>query len=208
MKLTVLGANGRTGRLVIKAALDRRIDVTAVVRSADKQPDMAHNRLSVEIGNPCDPAFLKEVFREQDVVISTLGGRRPTKAAAAIYDVSARAIVTAAHEVGLKRVLVTSTALLFPARTFWEKTLQFLVPHVVRSAARMEEILAASNLDWTAARCGFLNDAQVKTYRAESGKCPDHGSSVSRLALAHFLLDAIDKPDTHRGVLGVSKERR
>lgn len=208
MKLVVLGANGRTGLLVIKTALERGMDVTAVIRTADRQPGMSHDRLTVVVGNPCDPAFLNEVFRNQEVVVSTLGGRRPTKAATSVYFRSAMAIAEAAREVGLKRVLVTSTALLFPAQTLMEKILRFLVPNVLRSAAQMERILGAAKLDLTVARVGFLTNDQVDTYRAEIGRLPAVGTSVSRLALANFLLDGVEKPDAQFSTFGVSRSER
>jgi putative NADH-flavin reductase len=204
VKLVVLGANGRTGTRVLQAALDRDMDVTAVVRSASKQPDIRHEKLTVMIGDPCDAAFLKPVFRGQDAVISTLGGRRPTRLATSVYFRSADAIVEAAWDTGLKRVLVTSTALLFPRHRLMDGILRRLVPNVVRSANRMERILRASALDWTSARCGFLNDGDEARYRAEKGALPDRGTSVSRPALARFLLDAIENPDARCAVFGVS----
>jgi putative NADH-flavin reductase len=180
------------------------MDVTAVVRSAGKQPGTRHDRLIFKVGDPCDPTFLKRVLRGQDVVISTLGGRSPTKTATSVYFRSASAIVEAARDTGLNRVLVTSTALLFPARTLLEKILRFVVPNVVRSATRMEEILKESDLNWTFARCGFLNDDEEAIYRAQKDSLPSKGTSVSRLALAHFLVDAIEKPDARCSVFGVS----
>ena len=205
MKLTVLGANGRTGRLVVSEALARGMDVTAVVRSQEKVPSSSHSDLSAKVGDPCDAGFLRDVFHGQDVVISTLGGRRPTQEATAIYYRSAQAIVEAAKFSRPKRVLVTSSALVFPAGSFAEKVLKLLVPNVVNSACRMERTLAASELNWTVARCGFLNDKNTNRYRAERDGLPQNGSSVSRLALATFLLDAVDQPKTHFGVFGVSR---
>jgi putative NADH-flavin reductase len=204
VKLVVLGANGRTGTRVLQAALDRDMDVTAVVRSASKQPDIRHEKLTVMVGDPCDAAFMKRVFRGQDAVISTLGGRRPTRSATSVYFRSADAIVDAAWDTGLKRVLVTSTALLFPRRRLMDGILRRLVPNVVRSANRMERILRASALDWTSARCGFLNDGDEAEYRAEKEALPDRGTSVSRGALARFLVDAVENPDASRAVFGVS----
>jgi hypothetical protein len=112
-----------------------------VVRSASKQPDIRHEKLTVMVGDPCDASFLKRAFRGQDTVISTLGGRRPTRSATSVYFRSADAIVDAAWDTGLKRVLVTSTALLFPRRRLMDGILRSLVPNVVRSATRMEGIL-------------------------------------------------------------------
>ena len=204
MKLVVLGANGRTGKRVLEIALDRGMDVTAVVRSAKRQPKIRHDRLKVMVADPCDAAFLKPVFWGQDAVISTLGGRRPTKVATSVYYRSAEAIVDAARDTGLKRVLVTSTALLFPAPHLMDRLLRMLVPNVVRSAARMEETFRASDLNWTSARCGFLSDGDEPRYRAEKGALPERGSSVSRGALARFLVDAIENPKANRAVFGVS----
>lgn len=204
MKLVVLGANGRTGEHVLKTALERGMDVTAVVRSAKSYPRTRNERLKVLVGDPCDPAFLRGALHGQDVLISTLGGRRPTKAATSIYFRSADAIVEAAWDTGLKRVLVTSTALLFTEQTLLGQMLRAIVPNVVSSAERMEKILDTSSLDWTSARVGFLNDAKDGTYRAEKEKLPKEGTAVSRQALANFLIDAIENPESYRAAYGVS----
>lgn len=204
MKLVVLGANGRTGQHVLQAALEKGLDVTAVVRSADKSPRIQHERLAVVVGDPCAPAFLRSVLRGQDVVISALGGRRPTKAATSVYYRSTDAIAEAARETGLQRVLTTSTALLFRKQKVIGKILRVLVPNIVRSATRMERILETSGLIWTSARPGFLNDANEAVYCAEKGGLPKHGTSISRRALAAFLIDSIDNPETYGAAFGVS----
>lgn len=189
---------------MLELALERGMAVTAVVRSEDKTPDIQHERLSVVVGDPCKPAFLKTVLRGQDAVISTLGGLRPTKAATSVYDRSVEALVEAAWDTGLKRVLVTSSALLFREQTLMGAILRFVVPNVVRSATRMEEILRRSGLDWTSARAGFLNNADEGAYRAQRDGLPKGGASVSRRALASFLIDAIENPDTYGAAFGVS----
>ena len=126
-------------------------------------------------------------------MISTLGGRRPTKKATSIYHMSANAIARAAQDAGLKKVVVTSSALLFPRRRLLDKVLVSIVPNVVQSATRMEQTLEASDLDVVIARCGFLTDSRETRYRGEPGSLPDRGSSVSRLSLAMFLVDTVQK---------------
>ena len=207
MKLVVLGANGRTGQLVITAALDRGFHVTGVVRSGKKHPGIRHQRLTMAVGDPCDRSFLKQVLKHQDVVISTLGGRRPTKSATSIYYRSAEALVEAARETGLTRVLTTSTALLFREQTAIGHVLRLLLPNIVKSAARMEHILSTSHLNWTTARPGFLKDSQNTLYRCRDGALPKGGTSVSRHALAAFLVDAVENPGTECAAVGVSDER-
>ena len=88
---------------MVREALDRGARVTAIVRSNAKRPAGRHDQLSVVVGDPCDPEFLATVFRGQDAVISTLGGRRPTRKAASIYYMSADAIAEAALNTGLKK---------------------------------------------------------------------------------------------------------
>lgn len=204
MKLVVLGANGRTGRHVVRLALERGAHVTAVVRSEDKVLDTQHAHLLTSIGDPCDPRFLAELFAGEDVVISTLGGRSPTKKATSIYPRSAHAIAQAAHEAGLRKVVVTSSALLFPQRTALNKLLKVMVGNVVRSATEMEQTLANADLDTLAARCGFLTDDDETHYRCLPDDLPKDGSSVSRLSLANFLLDKANSEWSGHQVFGVS----
>ncbi|QYO75174.1 NAD(P)-dependent oxidoreductase [Devosia salina] len=204
MKLVVLGANGRTGRHVVCEALQRGATVTAVVRSDAKRPAIRHGRLSVAIGDPCDPGFLAGVFQGQNAVISTLGGRRPTKRATSIYYRSADAIVEAALETGIRKILVTSSALLFPSGRLLDRLLMVIVGNVVQSATRMEHKLRAANLDVIVARCGFLTNGEERRYRAEPGSLPADGSSVARLSLAVFLADMAQNSWSGYQVYGVS----
>ncbi len=208
MKLVVLGANGRTGRHVVREALDKGTIVTAIVRLDAKRPTIKHDRLNVVVSNPSDPKFLTTVFQGQDAVISTLGGRRPTKKATSIYSVSAEAIAEAASDTGLKKVAVTSSALLFPARRLIDRLLTAIVYNVVQSATRMEQTLCKANLDVVVARCGFLTDIEEMRYRAELGSLPDGGSSISRLSLASFLVDTVQKSWSGYQLYGVSGPAR
>jgi hypothetical protein len=205
MKIVVLGANGRTGALVVRGALARGETVTAVVRSQAKRPTTKHDNLNVVVGDPCDPKFLSEVFRDQDAVISTLGGRKATKKATSIYWMSADAITEAAWNAGVKKVVVTSTALLFPSKRWFDRLLAVVVPNVVQSAKKMERRFCASDLDVIFARCGFLSDVDETKYRAERGYLPRNGSSVSRKSLAQFLVDRVQDPFSGHQAYGVSK---
>lgn len=204
MRLVVLGANGRTGRHVVREALDIGATVTAIVRSEARRLAMRHERLIVVVGDPCDPKLLARVFRDQDAVISTLGGRRPTKKSTSIYSLSADAIAYAALNAGLRKIVVTSSALLFTPRRLLDRILRAMVGNVVHSATLMEEKLRATGLAVLVARCGFLTDNHDKTYRAELGSLPRNGSSVSRSSLAKFLVDMAQKSWSGCEVYGVS----
>lgn len=204
MKLILLGANGRTGALVLRRALDKGDDVTAIARAKEKLPGFYHERLHAVVGDPCDTGFLTEVLPGHDAVISTLGGRLPTRRATSIYHRSAEAITGAALATGVRRIAVTSTALLFPPQRFTDRLLAAAVFNVVRSAGRMERQLCASGLDVSIARCGFLNDSDEMRYRARKDALPPDGTSVSRRSLAFYLVDDVHGAWSGCHVFGVS----
>lgn len=204
MNIVLLGASGRTGREVLVRALSAGDSVTALVRAEAKLADLSHERLGVHVGSACDPRVLAALLPGHDVVISTLGPRRPTKAAAAVYADSARAIVSAMQGSDVNRLLVTSSALLFPSGRLRDRVLRGLVRSVVREARRIEELICASSLDWTIARMGFLTDDASTAYRHAEGKAPDGGGSISRAAVACFLLTEARQSAHRRQVVGLS----
>jgi putative NADH-flavin reductase len=61
LKPVVLGANGRTGKLVVREALAEGDSVIAVVRSDAKRLNISHDRLTVVVGDCCAPGFLTKV---------------------------------------------------------------------------------------------------------------------------------------------------
>ena len=204
MNIVMLGANGRTGREVFVRALSAGDTVTALVRAEDKLADLSHERLKVHVGSPCNPRVLEALLPGQDVVISTLGPRRPTKASAAIYADSASAIVDAMQGSGVNRLLVTSSALLFPSDRLRDRALRRLVPNLVKEARRMEDRIRSSGLDWTIARMGFLTNDATTAYRHAEGASPEGGGSISRAAVACFLLTEARQSTHLRQIVGLS----
>ncbi|KOG85544.1 NAD(P)-dependent oxidoreductase [Streptomyces varsoviensis] len=72
-KIALFGANGTIGSRVLREALNRGHQVTAVVRDPAKITD-THERLTVATGDVLDPASVADVAAGQDVVISAVGG--------------------------------------------------------------------------------------------------------------------------------------
>lgn len=200
MKILLLGANGRTGRQFLRRALDKGDTVTAVVRGQDRLADVNHERLTVHVGSATDPEVLAPLVPGHDAVVSTLGPRRPTKAASAIYYESATAITEAMQGTEVTRLMVTSSALLFPKQTVFARTLRALVSKMVSAATRMEHQIRASNLDWTIVRTGFLTDDGTSTYQTSDRA----GGTVSRAGVACFLRTEMEQRGYLREVVGLS----
>ncbi len=203
MKIVLLGANGRTGRLVMRQALAAGHSVTGLVRSADSLGDVQHDRLQVRVGDVSDPAFLKQVLPGHDAVISTVGPRTPTKSACTIYSDSAAAIAEAMQATGLKRVLITSTALLFPPSGVFDHVVRLIARNNQKAAALMEDLIREAGLDYTFARTGFLTNGDDPDFIKAEGAAPEGGGSISRLALANFLVTELKQSDHVGEVVGL-----
>ncbi len=100
--LLVLGATGRTGRLVVEQALAAGHTVTALVRSPQKLTT-SNSNLRVVTGDVTDTSALAGAMERADAVISTLGGK-----GSVIAD-STQAIVAAAREARVSRIVVLSS---------------------------------------------------------------------------------------------------
>jgi uncharacterized protein YbjT (DUF2867 family) len=203
MKLLLLGANGRTGREILRLGLDQGDNISALVRHKDRLADVKHDRLDVLAGNACDPQLLKTIAPGHDAVISVLGPRSPSRQASAIYSDAASALVEALPKSGVRRLLVMSTALLFPHSGFTSAALRTLVAGMVGQARLMETRIMSSSLDWTIVRTGFLKDGPDDGVSLAVG-VPAKGRAVSRAAVARTLLSEALKPEHSGAILGVS----
>lgn len=203
-RILLLGANGRTGRQIIDQALEAGDTVTALVRSVDRLADRpAHDRLRVEVGSACDPLAIEPLLAGQDAVVSVLGPRWPTRAATAVYPDSALAIVRAMRRTRVRRLVVTSSALLFPPDDVGAWVLKRLVPAVVDDAGCMEDRVRASGLDWTIARTSFLTNRDTTELACGVDRLPEGGAAVSRAAVARFVVDAYRRGRHVQEVVGL-----
>jgi putative NADH-flavin reductase len=203
MKIALLGANGRTGRGILTQALSAGDTVTALVRAEDRLSDVKHARLQVRVGSACDSEFLAAILPGHDVVISTLGPRKPTKSACTIYPESAAALVETMEKSDVRRLLVSSTALLFPDSTFSDSLLRWVARNNPQQAGLMEERIRSSSLEWTIARTGFLTNGSSTDYRAANGAFPEEGGSISRAAVARFFLTEAKQSSHLRQIVGL-----
>lgn len=74
MKVLVLGASGGCGKEVVKQAVDRGFDVTAITR--EQTVYVPPNGVRHLRGEVLDPAFIKEIVKGHTKIISCLGIKR------------------------------------------------------------------------------------------------------------------------------------
>jgi putative NADH-flavin reductase len=201
MKLFVIGATGRTGRKIIQQALARGHHVTAFVRSPESIT-FKSERLSVLKGNATDETQLFEAMQNHDAVISTLGPRDVFKPSSLLKD-SALAASRAMQRSGVKRLVVLSAAAHFPGIP--NRIASFVLRNHMRDSLAMEKVVQDSGLDWTIARPPRLTREDSLNYRSREGAAPRMGFTLSRKAVAAFMLDAIEQEKHGRKIVGIAK---
>jgi putative NADH-flavin reductase len=211
MRITVFGANGGTGRLLVAQALDAGHDVVAVTRSP-KQFPIAHENLTLAWADVLDRDTAAEAVGGADAVLSTLGvpfGRQPIS----IYSAGVKSLTWAMEEHGVKRLVVVSSAGTEPTHHADGGFLmnRVLQPLVVRTIGKstyvdmraMEAWLATSDLDWTVMRPGGLFDAgSVSDYVLREGS--SDAIFTSRADLAASMLAQLATTDWIRKHVAVN----
>lgn len=206
MKVAVFGAAGRTGAEVLRVALAKGHEVTAVVRDASA---VTEDKVTVAVADVHDQDQVTAAVAGVDAVISTLGGkpRQPTS----VYSDGIVKLTTAMRTTGARRLLCLSTGALDQSKTpAMQRFVQGIVVRLVfkyghADMGKMEELLRdVDDLDWTVVRVpGLTAKAATGTYRV--GPAPlDKPTMVARADLADYLVAALDDADTYRTIMEIS----
>jgi uncharacterized protein YbjT (DUF2867 family) len=158
MNLVVLGATGRTGRLVVEQALAAGHIVTALVRSPEKLT-AGNSTLRVVTGESTDVSAVSRALEGgADAVISTLGGK------GSVIANSTQAIVAAARAAGVSRVVVLSSWVV--ERDRMDAVTRLLtgiaMGPVIKDKSAGERVLRRSDLEWTIVYASLLTDGPAK----------------------------------------------
>jgi uncharacterized protein YbjT (DUF2867 family) len=201
MNLLILGATGRTGRLVVEQALAAGHTVTALVRSPEKLSS-GNSNLRVVAGEATDTSALSRALEGADAVISTLGGR-----GSVIAD-STKAIVAAAHQAGVSRVIVLSSWVVERDRMDAATRLltRIAMGPVIKDKSAGEEALRRSDLEWTIVYASMLTDgpasgsAKVVPERTKRGL----SQKISRADVAAWMIEAATSDQQSRRTVGIT----
>ena len=199
MKLFILGATGRTGRLLLQQALDRGHEVVAFVKDGSSLQATANVR--VVAGDVRNANELAGALPGADAVVSALGIR--SKADGMLLRDSASTMLVALRSSGVRRYLVVSQGLLFPSRNPIIALLRGFFAAAVADSTAMEEVVRASDVAWTIARPPRLTDGSSRGYRALAGARPRGACSMNRAGLAAFLLDEAERAQYPKTIVGL-----
>lgn len=202
MRIAVVGANGRTGRSVVRQARERSIEVTAVARRHGTTPP--EPGLSRVAGDVLDRERITDALAGVDAVVSAVGigtSRQPTE----LYSAGTANLLNAMAANGVKRVVVISALPVGagPEHSFADRRIVFPILERIfgatyRDMRRMEALLRDSAADWTSLRPPRLVAAPVTgRYRLDATRPLPGARSISYADLATAVLDVVDRDDLH-----------
>jgi uncharacterized protein YbjT (DUF2867 family) len=205
MNLLVLGATGRTGRLVVEQALAAGHTVTALVRSPEKLT-IRDSNLRVVAGRATDPADVARALASADALLSTLGG-----GGSVIAD-STGAMVEAAHQTGVRRVVVLSSFFVERDRlgTVSRLLTGVAMGSFIKDKTAGEQMLRQSDLDWTIIYASLLKDGPVSGHVKvlPEGAKRRISDSISRSDVAGWMIQAATSSQLSRRGVGITEGTR
>jgi putative NADH-flavin reductase len=206
MKLVVLGATGGIGVEIVRQAIERGHSVTAFVRTPEPLNAFAGHIRLVQ-GNLMDAAELGRTLEGHDAVLSGFGPRLPlSKADADLLERFAATLTNAMLRTAVRRAVIVSTAFLFKDSIIPPTYLfgRLFFPSVVADASAMEQIVTASELDWTLVRPPQLTDKpQTGRYRVREDHLPLFGFKIARADVANFMIQCVEKHRSSRRIVGL-----
>ncbi|MEO1098743.1 MAG: NAD(P)H-binding protein [Bacteroidota bacterium] len=205
MRILILGATGRLGRLIVEKALAKGYRVNVLVRSAGKVPfETFYENLELFEGNPTNRANLNRAIEGCNHVISALNVSRKSdfpwsslRAPATLLSDTMSHLVDIAFQHRIKKLVICSAWGVSTTRNdlpFWFK---WLIEHSNIKPAyddheRQERILQESDLKWTIVRpVGLTNGKNRQAILESLNNTPKPGLTINRNTVAEYMINAI-----------------
>ena len=200
--IVVFGATGGSGKEVVKQALLRGHRVIAAVRNtAAATSEFPGDQVEIRHVNMYDKESVVNAVRGADVIVSTLGAGSflssfgPTD----IYSQSARNILHAMRQLGIKRVLLTtSVGVDYDPDFSWlyRAIIRRLIMNTYMDMMKLETIVEESygtDIQWTLLRPSYLYNSQVaKDFFAMERAAKGGNYSISRTDFAKFIVNELE----------------
>lgn len=203
MKILILGITGRTGSLVAEEAIKRGHKVVGIARDRSR---VKVTDAEIIVGTPYDYETVKKAIDGCDSVISTLsnfpvsqGLFGKIKGPLDSMSVSIRNSIKLMEDKGIKRIVVMTahgvgdSVKQLPG--FFKLMIKITnIKYAYADHAVQENVLENSALEWTVVRPVGLNDKNDNlSILVNLNNQGTIKSMISRNAVAHFIIDCIEK---------------
>jgi uncharacterized protein YbjT (DUF2867 family) len=212
MNVTVFGATGGVGRLVVDQLRSNGHTVTAYVRNPGKVPATWGEDVKVAVGEITEAAAIDRAVAGADAVVSALGPSMDRKATGLPLVEGTRHIVAAMQRHGVRRYVGNATpSVLDPRETpTWQTRFATFMPKTFMRRAYdeitgMSRAVVSSGLDWTIVRFLAPKDGPAKGNVRHGFYGTDKlGFNVTRADIAAFTAAQIDDPRYVGAAPGIS----
>ncbi len=196
MQIAVLGATGKTGRLIITELFRRRHQLSILVRDSASAPDNVQFA-NVVIGDSRQVSTLDQLLAGADTVVSALG---PDSKNFVVHRETAEALILAMKRSGITRFVgISGAGITLPGD---EKSIAAKIISVgsPRAAGRYGvdkqaeyEAFAASDLDWTLVRAPRVIEGTITKQLEHDAHRSPKSIMITRGDLAYFLADVVSR---------------
>jgi NAD(P)H-binding len=202
--IALLGATGMVGDFLLREALTRGHEVTALARTPAKLQAF-ENQITIIQGDARDPDTITALLKGADVVISALGPVKSDGDAAHFISTTVTSnIVHEMEQTGISDYLVVSGAgVAIPGDNrnllgWWiRKLAQLGLRDTLADKQAEYDVLAASSVNWLLLRCPLIDPEPFQTAPMTSLLTPP-AFRVRAGELARFMLDQIESGDYRR----------
>lgn len=196
-KIALFGATGRTGIQFLKLALENGFHVQCLVRSPKKISKIEHPNLQYLAGKLESATDIEAVIRNCNVVVSVLGH---SKGSPPYFQTNAiKKIVACMKRLGVQRLIVlTGAGVTLPGEKMsaGNQLLSFIIktlaPKRFDDGIQQCNHILNSGLNYTIVRVPVLtNQPKIQNY-SYGNRQPGLFSHISRMSVAHFILQCIE----------------
>jgi len=199
-RVAIFGGTGMTGQCVVDHAVERGLKVRMMYRNESTVPERFNNNESIQLvkGDVQNLEDCKEVLKGVDGVCVILGTRNQLEPTT-VMSKGTENIIAAMKAANLRKFSAVMSSFLFRADND--------VPERFRPIndehKRMLELSKNSGLDYIAILPPHISNEPAGKHLIKIDGSP--GQVVSKIDLANFIVDSLDKPEYYGKVVGIAK---
>lgn len=202
MKILVIGGTSGIGRLTADTALKRGHTVRAMGRSADELPQQVEG-LEPFVGDALDGNDVKKALSGVDAVVQALGideGIAMLWREVTLFSRSTKVLLPAMREAGISRLIAVTGFGAGASKRAMSSLERFghrlILGKPYEDKDRQEELLKASDLDWTIVRPTILTSGAASgRYKVLVEPESWRNGLIPRADVAAFVVDEIERGD-------------
>ena len=196
MKISVFGANGKVGRLIVDLALEQGYQVVAFVHS--QSTGVKNANLKEIQGDIYDFAAVRAALKDVDLVISSLGSWHTPKKD--ILSEAMKNIIPAMEKQKIKKIISLTGAdarldgdELSPLHKLSHIGIKLSNGKILKDSEVHMELLQRSSLDWTVVRAPIMNNLGNANKFDLTNTRPLPWQTINRQSVAQAIINLVEE---------------